>query len=107
MRVPCSISGVMTLLFVFNAMCGEIAIQFKSRSKDLVQVMKGSRSFHQITAADTGITEIGMERTVCRGTCPAVIIRSDATAACQKTRGAYGQDFPMGTQLLAQIHKGF
>ena len=81
MRGVSSICGMLTLLFVSNAFCGEIARQFQSRSKDIMQVMKGSRTFEQITSEDTGITEIGLERTACFGACPAyaVIIKGEGT----------------------------
>ena len=75
------ICGMLTLLFVPNAFSGEIATQFQFRSKNIIQVMKGSRNFEQITSEDTWIKEIGMERTVCFGSCPAytVIIKGEGT----------------------------
>ena len=81
MKKTISIYGVLSLLFICNAFCGEIASQFHSPTNDWERISRTSRGFGPHAWEDTGITEIGMERTVCYGTCPAytVIIKSDGT----------------------------
>jgi hypothetical protein len=76
------IIGIAAVFFVSTMWGGEIASEYKAHhDKVTLQELIGSRDIDQSRANDTGITEIGMERTGCYGKCPAytVIIKSDGT----------------------------
>jgi hypothetical protein len=60
---------------------GEISDYHYERTKDKVIDFSKSRSFDEVGLTNHGITEIGIERTSCFGTCPSYtfIIKSDGT----------------------------
>lgn len=75
------IIGIAAVSFVSTMWGGEIASEYRAHAIKTPQAMEGSQNFGQTRAKDTGITEIGMERTQCYGRCPAytVVIKSDGT----------------------------
>ena len=60
---------------------GEIADLHRKLARPDRSRPDASRSHEQVDAEDHGVTEVGLERTRCFGTCPAytVLIRSDGT----------------------------
>jgi len=75
-------SIVTICLFVStNILAGEISDRYESSVTNRYREVDASRSYEEIEANDHGISEIGIERTRCYGTCPAysVIINQDGT----------------------------
>jgi hypothetical protein len=75
------IIGIAAISFVSTLWSGEIASEYKAHAIKAPQAIEGSQNFGPTRVKDTGITEIGMERTQCYGRCPAytVVIKSDGT----------------------------
>jgi hypothetical protein len=73
--------GIAAVAFISTMLGGEIASEYKAHAIKTPQVIEKSSNYAQIRIEDTGITEIGMERTQCYGRCPAytVVIRKDGT----------------------------
>lgn len=72
----------MFILFVFVpslAFAGEVADLFEKQMNNVEDSVYYSRVSEAVTSDDNGITEIGLERTTCYGTCPAyaVIIKKN------------------------------
>jgi len=63
------------------AFAGELADLFKKQGSNRTEGYNQSQSYDEISSDKPDITEIGLERTLCYGTCPAysVIIKSDGT----------------------------
>jgi hypothetical protein len=85
MKSSFTLSLIFYALVLTHARSGEIFSQFEAEYKfvprNREKSLNASRKFDQIHTNDTGITEIGIERTPCLGECPVytAIIRADAT----------------------------
>jgi hypothetical protein len=75
------IIGITAVSFISTMRGGEIASEYKALAIKTPPMTERDQNFDQTRAEDTGITEIGMERTQCYGRCPAytIVIKSDGT----------------------------
>ena len=69
------------LVASFLALAGEISDFHLKNARDKSGDSRKSRSYDEIASTNHGITEIGIERTGCYGTCPSYtfIVKSDGT----------------------------
>lgn len=72
---------VLALLFCCALFGGEIADLHRQLAKPNPNGPDQSRSHDEVDAKDHGVTEVGLERSRCYGTCPVytVVIKSDGT----------------------------
>ncbi len=79
---------ILLLTYCLNSLGGEIEEYFfkdaktnPSSSKEKLVILQASRSSEQINSTNHGITEIGIERTGCFGSCPAYVfvVKSDGS----------------------------
>lgn len=69
------------LIAVLPARAGEISDYHSKHARDKFSDYRQSRNYSEVISTNHGITEIGIERTACFGTCPVYtfIIKSDGT----------------------------
>lgn len=75
------ITATLVVVSGLTAFGGEISTLYSKESNGGVDTLRKSRTHKEVEAAHHGITEIGIERTRCYGTCPSYtfIVKSDGT----------------------------
>jgi hypothetical protein len=81
MKSPWRLTTFATLLFCGVVFAGEISDLHRQSTKPDPNRPDQSRSHEEVEAKDHGVTEVGLERSPCYGTCPVytVVIKSDGT----------------------------
>jgi hypothetical protein len=98
---------VFTLASIVLARGGEIADLHLKSSRNKPIDFEKSRSHEEVESTNHGITEIGIERTPCFGTCPAYsfIVKSDGTFRYKGTQFAKRQGEFKGVIRTHAFHR--